>query len=284
VIAEFVSSWELFHYTWLVGWAIALGLSLIGVLTVARDQIFIGAAVTQASMLGIAFAMWLGALIGAEWLESDAFLSATAVVFSVLATLLTSRAPVQPGRESPEAITGWVFLISVSGSTLLVAHSPHGTEELHRLVASSIIGAGAVDVIVLGSLGLATAGALAVGLRPIVLTTTDSATAAAIGVPTRLWSLLLAGWLGLMIGLSIRVSGMLFTFGCLVLPALVAKNLCREIRAMFLVSPAVALVTTAVAFVLANHWDLPPGQMAVACFGIALAAAWGVRRVRRRSA
>lgn len=83
-------------------------------------------------------------------------------------------------------------------------------------------------------------------------------------------------------GLSIRVSGMIFTFGCLVLPPLIAKNLSREIRTMFFLSPVLALGVTTFAFVLANHWDLPPGQMAVGSLGAALAAAWGVRLVRRR--
>ena len=85
-------------------------------------------------------------------------------------------------------------------------------------------------------------------------------------------------WIGFAIGFSIRTSGTLYTFGCLVLPALVAKNLCREVRPMLLVSPLVALVTGAAAFVLANHYDYPPAQMAVALLCGALLLAWLVRR------
>ena len=53
-------SWALFHNTHLVGRLIRLLLALIGVLVVARDQIFIGAAVSQASTLGIAIALAVG--------------------------------------------------------------------------------------------------------------------------------------------------------------------------------------------------------------------------------
>jgi hypothetical protein len=67
-----------------------------------------------------------------------------------------------------------------------------------------------------------------------------------------------SAWLGLAVGLSIRSAGMLYTFGCLVLPALVAKNICREVRPMFVVAPAVAVGTATVGFVLANHYDDPP--------------------------
>jgi ABC-type Mn2+/Zn2+ transport system permease subunit len=72
----------------------------------------------------------------------------------------------------------------------------------------------------------------------------------------------------------------LYTFGLLVLPALVAKNLCRELQAMFLVTPLVALVTASVGFVLANHYDLPPAQMTIAVLGMSLVGAWMVRRAR----
>jgi zinc transport system permease protein len=83
------------------------------------------------------------------------------------------------------------------------------------------------------------------------------------------------------VGLSIRSAGMLYTFGCLVLPALVAKNLCREVRPMFVVAPVVAVCAGAVGFMLANHYDDPPAQMTVALLCLLLTAAWLVRRLRR---
>jgi ABC-type Mn2+/Zn2+ transport system permease subunit len=143
VIHEFIASWPLFHNTYLVGWLIGLLLAPVGVLVVARDQIFIGAAVSQASTLGIALALGVGSWAATEtleWLHADAFLSAMAVVFSILAALLTGRGS-EDGKESQQAVTGWVFLVSASGAILIVAHSPLGLDEIHRLLSSSIIGA-----------------------------------------------------------------------------------------------------------------------------------------------
>jgi ABC-type Mn2+/Zn2+ transport system permease subunit len=73
---------------------------------------------------------------------------------------------------------------------------------------------------------------------------------------------------------------MLFTFGSLVLPPLVAKNLCREVRTMFFVAPAVALVTDTIGFVLANRYDFPPAQMNVALTCLLLVIAWLLRSLR----
>src|SRR5207249_4628811 len=100
-------------------------LSLIGVVVVARDQIFIGAAISQASTLGIAAALWLGTVLPENsWIQTDAGLSLMAIVFSVAAALATARTGTKEG-ESHEAITGWVFLFSASFAILVVTHSPH---------------------------------------------------------------------------------------------------------------------------------------------------------------
>jgi ABC-type Mn2+/Zn2+ transport system permease subunit len=284
MIDDFLRSWELFHYTYLSGWLVAGVLSLLGVLIVARDQIFLGAAVTESSTFGVALAMWIGAALGSAGShlhENDAFLRAMAVLFSTAATLLTVRGG-GAGRETREAITGWVFLVSSAGSILLVTHTPHGLEEIHRLLSSSIIGATGLDVAVFGALLPATALALLLARRPILMTVLDPATAAALGVRTALWSLGLAAWIGLSVGLALRVAGTLYTFGCLVLPALVARNACTRIAPMFAASLGAALGTSVLGFVVANHADFPPGQMTVAFLGLLLAAAWGWRSIRRR--
>ena len=283
MIHEFIASWPLFANTYIVGWLASLLLALVGVLVVARDQIFIGAAVSQASTLGIALALGVGSWTASQaldWLHADAFLSAMAVVFSVVAALLTARGG-DTGKESHEAVTGWVFLASASGAILIVSHSPHGLDEIHRLLSSSIIGATWDDVWTFGALVTLTALALAVGHRRVLLFALDPAMAAAVGMRLPFWELITSAWLGLAVGLSIQAAGMLFTFGCLVLPALVAKHVCREVRPLFVMAPLVAVGTATTGFVLANHYDDPPAQMTVALLCLLLAIAWLVRRFRR---
>jgi ABC-type Mn2+/Zn2+ transport system permease subunit len=281
MIQSFLSSWALFYQSYLTGWLICLLLSVIGVLVVARDQIFIGAAVSQASTLGIALTMWASLVFHLEefsWFESDVFFSAMAVIFSILAASITGRGG-ETGKESHEAITGWVFLISASLSILIVSHSPHGLEEIHRLLSSSIIGATTSDIWSFGLLTFLTVFLIFLLYRKILLFALDPSMASAIGMKMKIWSLATSAWLGLAVGLSIRASGMLYTFGCLVLPALVAKNLCREVRQMFFVAPVVAMVIGIIGFVLANYYDYPPGQMTVALICLLLVLVWFFRRL-----
>ena len=287
----FFASWTLFRYSYLEGWLVGLVLSLVGVIVVARDQIFIGAAVSQASTLGIALALCASSVFplhdrtgteshGSSWLCCDSFQAAMAVAFSMLAAVITSRAG-RARRESHEAITGWVFLVSASLSVLVVAHSPHGLEEIYRVHSSSIIGATATDVGVFAVLLAATIFLLAATRRRLLLFVMDPPMASAVGMKVGRWALFESLWLGLAVGLSIRATGMLYTFGSLVLPALVAKNLCREVRPMFFVAPAVSLVGNTIGFVLANRYDFPPAQMNVALAGLLLLIAWLLRGLRR---
>jgi len=110
--------------------------------------------------------------------------------------------------------------------------------------------------------------------RPLLLLAIDPEMAAAVGMKRSLWEYGISIWLGLTVGLGMRSSGMLYTFGCLVLPPLIAKNLCREVRAMFYASPLIALFNSAAAFVLANRYDFPPAQVTVAMLCLFLCVAW----------
>jgi len=282
VISEFLASWPLFHNAYLAGWEIAVLLSLVGVIVVARDQIFIGAAISQASVFGLTAGMWLGrlsSLSAGSWYQFDPFVSLCGGIFAVLGALVTAN-PGAAHHESREAVTGWVFLLGIGGSVLLVAHSPHGLEEVHRLVISTLIGATSVDVWIFGAMAIVTMAGGAYWRDEILLLLFDPEMARAAGLRTVLWDRLLYVWIGVAIAFSLRASGLVYTFGCLVLPALFARIICREARTMLVVSPAVGLVATLVAFVLAHDHDLPPAHLSITLMAALVAVGWVARAVR----
>lgn len=278
MLIDFLETWELFRTTYLAGWLIAGVLALVGVWVVARDQIFLGVAVAQASTFGVASALWLGTL-GVAALETDALAAALAVSASIATALLTAREGGR-GRETPEAVTGWVFLLSASLPVLMLAHSPHGLEEVHQLMFSTLLGASAVDLWIFGALAVATLLGVVRYRAELLLFALDPEMAAAVGMRRRLWNALVAIWLGVAVGLAIRVSGALYTFGCLVLPALVAKNLVREIWPLLWLAPGIAIAAAVAGFVLAHGLDTPPAHMTVALLCALLLAAWALRRTR----
>lgn len=278
---EFLDSWTLFGDTYLVGWLIAVMLGLLGVFVLARNQVFVGAALSQVSTLGVALATALGAALHGRapaWVESEGALTGTAVAVAVAASVLSARYAASARGAGRDGLMGWLFLLGASVSIVVVSHSPHGLEEVQRLFASSIIGVTRGDLVLF--LGLALITGLLVGMlrSTLLLWVMDPVMALAVGVRVARVEVLSSIWLGLAVGLSIRASGTLYTFGCLVLPALIARPLCREVRSMLWAAPLIALLLSTAGFVAANHFDFPPAQLSVAL----MCAAWPASLVARR--
>jgi ABC-type Mn2+/Zn2+ transport system permease subunit len=268
---EFIISWPLFHNAWLSGWMIAITMAIVGVWVVAKDQIFLGAAVTQASTCGVAIALGLASWLGMAWLHDDIAQLITAVLTAMISAAIVART-----ERHPEATIGWIYLTAASSSVLVVAHSPHGLDEVQRLFSSSIIGSSRTDVILFAAMTAITTLAVWLGHRRLVLCALDPIFAQALGVHPRRISGMAAIWLGVTVGLSIHTAGALYCLGCLVLPALIAFRVGRELGAAFWIAPSVALAISILAFVIANSADLPPGQVTVVGLvaTLATASAW----------
>lgn len=272
MISGFLESWPLFQWTYLAALALAVALSTLGVVVVTRGQVFIAAAISQASLLGLAVNLWLG--WGAP--------AVAATAFSGAAALATARRRSHGTGVSADEATGWLFLACGSLSILVLAKQPVGLKEVQAMMASSVLGSSAGDAGVFGLLALGAVGLVFGARQRLVLLITDPTMASAVGMRVGLWVMGLALALGLVTGLAVRATGLLFAFGCLVLPPLIAKNLCRDVAPMFWLAPVVALVSVLTGFVLAHHFDFPPGQVVVAGLAAALLAAWGWREGRER--
>jgi ABC-type Mn2+/Zn2+ transport system permease subunit len=280
VIGAFLDSWSLFGTTYEVGLLAAFVLAQVGVWVVARNQIFLGAAVAQASTLGVALALGAGALLGegaTEALGSGAAPSLLAVAASLSTAWLVTR-PRGAQSESAEALNGWVFLLASSVPVLLLAHSPHGLEEIQRLMFSTLLTASRSDLALFALLALAGTALTARASGALLLFSVDPENATAFGLRPARWRALSAVWLGLGVGLAIRAAGTLFAFGCLILPALAAKGLCREVRSMAWVAPFLGAAAALAGFFVGNTWDVPPAHATVALLASAVALSWVWRR------
>jgi ABC-type Mn2+/Zn2+ transport system permease subunit len=282
MIADFVASWSLFGVTYAVGILAAVALAQVGLWVVARNQIFLGAAVAQASALGVAVALSAAPLAGVAalgWLDSGALPLALAVLASVSTAWIVGGAR-GARSESPEALNAFVFLVASSVPVLLLARSPHGLEEVQRLLFSTLLTASPVDLVLFAA--LATGGALLTARAgdALLLLSVDPDSATAFGLSATRWRALSAVWLGLAVGLAIRATGTLYAFGCLVLPALAAKGFCREVRSMAWLAPALGAGAALAGFFAGHVFDVPPAHAAVAVLAVCVALSWLTARAR----
>ncbi|MBA3846173.1 MAG: metal ABC transporter permease, partial [Planctomycetes bacterium] len=95
------------------------------------------------------------------------------------------------------------------------------------------------------------------------------------------WDLGLHAWLGASLALAIHAGGLMYAFGCLVLPALAARGACRTVRGQLVAAPVIAGVTALAMAMVADRWDLPPGQLTVAMLCGLVVVGRGIGALRR---
>ncbi|MFN0056813.1 MAG: metal ABC transporter permease [Planctomycetota bacterium] len=277
MISDFLASWPLFQNTYLSGWLSSVLLALVGVALVTRDQMFLGAAIAQASTLGVALHIWLSS-IGAGAIATVLSLPGAKAVIAFGCAVIAALATARPNRESREAVAAWLFLGCGSLAVLLVAQSPHGRVEVEQLLTRSILGASAGEM---WTLAVATSALLFLAVkleRPLRLVLMDSAFALAVGMPMRRWTNGIAIIMGGAVGLALPIAGLTYTFCSLVLPPLIARRLVRELRTLLWVAPVIALISSIASSVLAHALDWPPAHTLVLVQSALLAACWSVTR------
>jgi len=272
MMEELSAAWSLFAAAWISTWLLAPLLALVGVAVVARGAMFQGVATAQAATAAVAGMLVLAQVVpwcGSPWAVAGAALL-IAVVASVIATM----------GHSSEAANGWLFLAAGATTPLLLVHSPHGLAEVQHLVTSSLVGATAGDAWVFAGLFAALVVVLLrVGPR-VRLVLIDREAAADLGMHVVRWQIVIGIAVGVVIGLGLRVAGLLFVTGCLLLPALTAAQVCRTTAAVAWCAPLLALSAACFGTLLAHLFDLPLGQVVVALLALMCAGAWSVARWR----
>ncbi len=268
-MTQFFESFGFFWQTYLASLVMSMVLGFLGVFVVTRGQVFIAAAVSQASLLGVA----VGLLFG---MDNTVLL---AVAFSVAGAVFIGQG-IQVRRSAFEERTALVFIFAASLAVLLLSSYPNGLRQLQAAASSSILGAGMVELVFFALLAAGLAGFFLTRRNRIILYVLDPVMAAAVGMNIGLWSLGISAVVGLSVGLSIHISGLLFAFGALVLPAMTARNIASETGLMFLLSPVIAFIGTLAGLFFSVTMDLPPGQTSVFASSVLLMLSWAFRLFR----
>ncbi len=280
-VARFLDSWALFANSYALTLLAAATLAMLGVIAAARRQLFMTAAVAQASGLGYAcYALAVGAsatLADAAILRDSVVIGA-AIVAALVTTLGSGQSTMGTDLDGDER-TALLFALSAATAILVLANASSGMEQFRRLQTSSVLGATATDAILMGSLLVILTVMMLVSWRAIVILLTDPVMAAAIGLRVGLWNVAFAMLIGFAVGLAVRSTGVIFAFGCLALPVLIAKQVCGEVRTLFWMSPLIAVGTGLVGLWVAYAWNLPAGQVVVVLLCVEVVIVMSSRRL-----
>jgi ABC-type Mn2+/Zn2+ transport system permease subunit len=249
------------------GLLVGCACAYLGLFLILKRIVFVGAALAQIAAAGLAigFALegWWGAS-GEGPLQLPRLISGLATLVGALLFWL----PVAERRFSRESLIGYAYAAATAVAVLVVAKNPGG--ELHDLdlLSGNLLFVGAGDLAIIAAVTAAVS-LLHVALRKeFLFVSLDLEMATAAGLPGRLYDFLIYLSIGSMIAVAMRLVGVLFVFGSLVIPALSGLVVGRRLGQ----AAAYALLAAALGVtggLLASYWlDLPTGATVVLAYAV----------------
>ena len=243
----------------------------LGVYVVLRRAVFVSAALTQLSTLGVIAALLLEESIGVQ-AEHAAVQLAFSLVFSVAGALALGMA--FHGRRLPgETGVGMTYVLAGALVVLGANRLVHAAHDLNAMVFGNAVAVPLTDLLVLAAVALACAVVHAVFAKELVFVSFDAETAAALGFRTGWWNALLFLTLGLAIPVAARALGALPVFAFLTIPAATALLLARRLRGAFLLATVIGSAAAAGGYLVSWFLQLPTGPTMVVLAGLLAAPA-----------
>jgi ABC-type Mn2+/Zn2+ transport system permease subunit len=244
----------------------------VGVSIVARRVVFLGAVMTQVSVLGLAITFL--PFVAIPHTVGSVVITLASVM--ILSRLLTGK------RVPRDAVLGVVFVSSIAARILIMQKTPRvEVAEIENLLRGDIL------FVTPELFWLMLAASLAALLLQLLFSKElryaafDPETAATQGYRTGVWDMVFYLGAGLVIAFATHMVGDIFVFGFLVIPPVTALLLARTVRGVILVSVAIGALAPLVGLYLAFRFDVPSSPAIVAVAWIVLGVIWVGGVVRR---
>ena len=257
---------EIFKETFFIhaiisGMLIAGLCSFLGVYIILKRIVFIGLALSEIAALGVAIGLFLG------W---QAEISAIVVTFSgVLFFWQWSKNQKIPN----ESIIGAVYILAGALSVILVSKNPSIEATGVDLIKGNILYTTKADIRMLALLTVVTLPLHLLLLKELLFVSFDRETAHVTGLNTGLYEFVLYLSVGMVVALSMRVGGILFVFGSLIVPPLISLTLFRKINLVFLFSAIIAVGSVVAGVFISYFLDLPSTPAILCVYGLIFALA-----------
>ncbi len=253
-------------------------LGFLGVYVVLRRVVFVSAALTQLSTLGIIVALLAEERLGVE-VEHTSVQLGIALLFSAGGALLLGT--LGTGRRLPaEAGVGISYVLAGALVILGANRLIHVAHDLNSLIFGNAVAVPLEDVVILAVVALIVGAVHTVFQKEVVFASFDRETAEAMGVNARFWSGVLYFTIGLAIPVAARAVGALPVFAFLTVPASAALVASRRLKPAFALAAALGAFAAAAGYLASWTLQIPTGATMVTVAGMMFAAAELVRVIR----
>ena len=242
-------------------------LGFLGVYVVLRRTVFVSAALTQVSTVGLVVGLFLEERLHVEAEHAHHQLG-MAMGFAVAGALLLGA--LRPRRLPAEATVGAAWVAASAAVVLGVSKLVHASHDLGGMVFGNAVAVPDDELWMIGGVALL-CGALHLAFaKEIAFASFDPETATALGMRVRLWDAVLSLSVGLAIPASARALGALPVFALLTLPASAALLLGLRFRAVFGVATLLGVLAAAGGYLVSWFAETPTGATMVLLAAVAL--------------
>jgi zinc transport system permease protein len=245
--------------------------AFIGVYIVARRVVFLGAVMTQLSVLGLSVTF----LPFVALPHTIGSLTITLLAVAVLSRWLARRTI--PG----DSVLGVVFSTAIALRILVLQKSPRvEASEVDNLLRGDILFVTPELFVIMAAVFVASGILHLLFYKEFTSITFDAETATAQGVNAKLWESVLYMTAAVAISVATHLVGDVFVFGFLVIPPVAALLLAGHVKRIFAVSAVLGAVAPIFGLYLAFVVDVPASPAIVAVAALFLGIAWVISRIR----
>jgi len=249
--------------------------SFLGVFVVSQRAVFLGAALTQVSIAGVAFSFLH--LLNLESIVSSVFNVQTiegsflhhfehtffSLLFTIGAVLIFSQSYRQKFLTR-DGLLGIIFVIAIALRIIFIQKSPIAeVSEIESILKGDILFIGAQEFYTLLAILFIVSMFFLLFSKQLKFVTFDAETATAHGLNARFWLLIFYLIVGIGISLTTRFVGDVFTFAYLILPASTSLMIAKRVSKVFIISIILGAVIPPVSIYIAFNYDISSGPTAV---------------------
>jgi len=245
------------------------------VFIVSQRAVFLGAALTQAAIAGVAFSFLhllnieglLSSLFNIQVVEGSFFHHFEHTFFSLLFAIIVVFIYSQSYKQkylTQDGLLGIIFVVAVAIRIIFIQKSPIAeVSEIESILKGDILFIGAQEFYTLLIILFIVFLFFTSFAKQFRFVTFDAETANAHGLDSRFWLLIFYLIVGIGISLTTRFVGDVFTFAFLILPASIAILLAKRTNHVFLYSVIIGAIIPPLAIYIAFKLDVSSGPTAV---------------------
>lgn len=267
---------EIFPYAVMGSILAGIVCSFLGVFVLSQRVVFLGAALTQAAIAGVAFSFLhiinveniIASLFGMQITQHSFLHNFEPAFFSMLFAIITVLIFSQTGKQkyiTQDGVLGIVFVLSIALRIMFIQKSAVAeVSEIESILKGDILFIGSKEFYTLLVIAFTVISVFIVFQKQLKFVVFDPESADAHGIKSKFWLLLFYLVVGIGISLITRFVGDVFTFAYLIIPSAIGIMLGKSVIRVFIIAILVGALLPPISLLLAFKMDFSSGPMAVA--------------------